>query len=231
MKTSNKLLLIATLIMFGYLVVFNFQLKAEYLKGDYKSQFYGMQQTPLNSFNTIEHKAANLINLHIEKGPVFAVWMNESVKDRIIITQRNNTLYIDYKDKTHFKNYLAGIIVTCPAVNSIIAKPITIPDTQFWSATTTISGFDQDVMNINANRSTEIELTKNAINNLNAGTGESNAALTIQNDNQIKNATFKIAGKSLLKQLAVITNPNYSYTDSATITLNGKSFHQQKAAN
>ena len=39
MKTSNKLLLLATVILFGYLAIFNFQLRAEYLKGDFRKLY------------------------------------------------------------------------------------------------------------------------------------------------------------------------------------------------
>ncbi|MDB4924710.1 hypothetical protein [Mucilaginibacter sp.] len=225
MKTSNKLLLAATFIMFAYLVIYDFQLKAEYVKGDYKKRFYNMEHTALNSFTAVENKVGNSLNINIEKGPKFEIWINKWLKDKVVITQRNNTLYIDNKDK-NARYYQSGITIICPAVSVITTTPHILPDWQFTDGKTTISGFTQDMMTIRANKFTEIELNKNSLDKLNASTGDSKAILTIHSDNQIKAASFNIIGKSDLKLFNTIANANYNYTDSATVTLNGKSFHQ-----
>lgn len=223
MKTSNKLLLTATVIIFTYLAVYDFQLKAEYVKGDYRSRFYNMKHTALNRFTSIENNAGNKLGVNIEKGPKFEIWINDFLADKVVVTQRNNTLYIDFKDK-QFSFYQAGITIICPAVDSIIASTQVSPDWQFSSGKTTVTGFTQDVMNIRANKLTEIELSKNSLGKLIASTGGSNATLTIRSDNQIKAADINIIGKSDLKLFNTIANSSYNCTDSATITLNGKLF-------
>jgi hypothetical protein len=229
MKTSNKLLITTTLIMFGYLVVYVFQLKAEYLKGDFKSRFYGMQYTGLGSFNKIEHRAGNMLSIQVEKGPKFGVWLKNGVADRVAFTTKNNTLYIDMKDKSRFVYFESAIIVTCPDLNSINTTSIVNAETSFWnSAKTYVRGFDQDSLNITADQHTEIQLNKNSLGKLNAATKASNAAITVHNDNQIKGAAFNILGKSELKLFSNIANSSYNYTDSANIILNGKSFRQFK---
>lgn len=223
MKTSNKLLLTATVIIFAYLAVYDFQLKAEYVKGDYKSRFYNMKHTALNRFTSIENNVGNLLGVTIEKGPKFEIWINNFLADKVGITQRNNTLYINFKDK-QFKFYQGGITIICPFVNSITASPLVSPNWQFSVEKTTVTGFAQDVMNIHANKFTEIELSKNSLGKLIASTGGSNATLTILRNNQIKAADINIIGKSELKLFNTIANSNYNCTDSATITLNGKLF-------
>lgn len=225
MKTSNKLLLLATVILFGYLAIFNFQLRAEYIKGDFKTPYYGMKFTPLNSFTTIRNNAGNVLALRVEKGPKFGVWMVDNLKEKLALTERNNTLFVDYVNKTHFNYYQSGIVVVCPEVNTVITTPLTTHQVMFWErAVTGISGFTQDVMNIEAGKSTQVELDENTIGKLNAATTASEASITLDTHNLIQAADFKIAGKSDLRLLSQITNGTYSYTDSATITLNGKSF-------
>ncbi|MES2427897.1 MAG: hypothetical protein V4560_13040 [Bacteroidota bacterium] len=224
MKTSNKLLLLATVILFGYLAIFNFQLRAEYLKGDFKKLYYGMKFTPLNSFTTIRHNAGNVLALRVEKGPKFGVWMRDNLKEKLALTERNNTLFVDYVDKQH-SNYYSGIVVVCPEVNTVITTPLKTHQVMFWEREVTqVSGFTQDAMNIVAGKSTQIELNKNTISKLNAATTASNATIKVNAENLIQAAEFKIAGKSDLQLLSQIAKSTYSYTDSATITLNGKSF-------
>ncbi len=225
MKTSNKLLLLATVILFGYLAIFNFQLRAEYLKGDFRKPYYGMKFTPLNSFSNVQHNAGNVVYLSVEKGPRFGVWMRDNLKGKLSLTERNNTLFVDYIDKQHFNYYLSGIVVVCPEVNTVTTTPLTAHQVMFWErAVTQVSGFTQDVMNIVAGKSTQVELNKNTIGKLNAATTASDATITVNAENQIQAGDFKIAGKSDLRLLSQITIGTYSYTDSATITLNGKSF-------
>jgi hypothetical protein len=225
MKTSNKLLLLATVILFGYLAIFNFQLRAEYIKGDFRKPYYGMKFTPLNSFTTIQHNAGNILVLRVEKGPKFGVWIMGNLKEKLVLTERNNTLFVNYVDKQNFNYYRSGIVVVCPQVSTIITTPLTTHQVNFWQrAVTRVSGFTQDVMNIVAGKSTQVELDENTIGKLNAATTASDASVTVNTSNLIQAADFKIAGKSDLKLLSQIANSNYSYTDSATITLNGKSF-------
>jgi hypothetical protein len=215
--------------MFGYLVVYVFQLKAEYLKGDFKSRFYGMQYTGLGSFNKIEHRAGNMLSIQVEKGPKFGVWLKSGVADRVAFTTKNNTLYIDMKDKNRSVYFESAIIVTCPDLSSINTTPTLNAEPSFWrSARSYVRGFDQDSLNVTADEHTEIELSKNVLNKLNAATKASNAAITVNNDNRIKSAAFNILGKSELKLFNNIANSSYNYTDSAAITLNGKSFRQFK---
>jgi hypothetical protein len=228
MKTSNKLLIAASLVLLSYLVIFDFQLKAEFLKGDFRGRFFDMQNTPLTNFTAVKNRAGNIIGINIEKGPKFGVWISKYIKDNVVITQHNDTLYIDNKDKIRFYNFEKGIIITCPAVSSITAVPFKIPENQYndGSAKTSVSGFNQDMMTVLAYKSTEIELSKNSLGKLNAATGASKATLTIHGDNQINNASFNIIGKSDLKLFNVIANSSYTYTDSATVTLNGKTLRR-----
>ena len=224
MKISNRLLVAATVLVFAYLVVFDLGLRAEYRKGNYKNRFYHMNYKALNHFTKIEQRAGNVLDLRIEKGSKFGIWMDDYFKDKIVVKQLNGTLYIDYVDRAHFNNRPSGIIVTCPFVNSIVTIPLITPETSLWSVgRTTVTGFKQDAMAVSADKQTEIILTHNQLNKLNAGTTASKATVTVNDDNQINDASFKILGRSELKLYQTIKKSDYNYTDSATITLNGKS--------
>ena len=151
--------------------------------------------------------------------------MVDNVKEKVALTERDNTLFVDYVNKTNFNYYQSGIVVVCPEVNTVITTPLAPHQVMFWErAVTKVSGFTQDVMNIVVGKDTQFELDENAIGKLNAAATASDATITVNTHNQIQAADFKIAGKSELKLLSQIAKSNYSYTDSATITLNGKSF-------
>lgn len=225
MKTSNKLLITATIIIIGYLVAYDFSLKAEYIKGDYKSRFYNMKRIPVSGFDAIENNAANFTDLTIEQGPEYGIWINERIKDKVVITKNNKTLLINYKADNGF-TYRHHMIITCPDLRSIITRPEFVQGEQAAGAETQVTGFNQDMMTIQAANGTSIALVHNNINKLNAGTTDSKATLTIHGENTIKDASFNILGRSELKLLnPAIAKSHFNYTDSTTMTLSGRALH------
>jgi hypothetical protein len=222
MKTSNKLLITATLIIIGYLVAYDFSLKAEYVKGAYTSRFYTMKRIPLTNFNAIENNAANFTSLIIEQGPEYAIWVNKRLHNELSFTMQNKTVSINYKpEEGHL--YLDEIIVTCPNLNSIITKPTLENGEQQGGGTTLVSGFKQDEMNVQSNNFTLISLKDNTINKLNAATGANGGHINVTTDNIIKHANFNILGRGRLVLLdPAIEKASYKFSDSAEISLSGK---------
>src|SRR5665213_2713712 len=104
MKTSNKILMAAALVVIAWLVIYDNALKAEYVKGDFKKPHYHMLQLNFSNFNTIEHNAGNIIGLKIEKGP-YSVWVDDYVKDKITISQNGQDLTINYTSKENVNDY------------------------------------------------------------------------------------------------------------------------------
>jgi hypothetical protein len=241
MKTSNKLIISATLIIIGYLVAYDFALKAEYVKGTYKSRFYQMKQLSFKNFNAIEHNAANNINLRVEQGPGFGVWVDERLKDKIIIRQHKQTLSIYYNSKDNYRRYAIDhdIIIICPYINSIITNAHFYADTvktatgiqttmshPDFGTPTTITGF-KSTMSIQANTFTKIEMYNNNLPALNALVNGNNAVLKIDTTNIIKVATIQTSGESVLSLLnPAIETLHYNIADSTELTLSGKSFRQ-----
>jgi len=244
MKTSNKILMAAALVLIAWLVIYDNALKAEYVKGDFKKPHYHMQQLSFSNFNTIEHNAGNIIGLQVEKGP-YGVWVDDYIKDKINISQNGQTLVITNTSKENVNDY-RGIIISCPDVISITSNPFINPKKAtgdrylrqngnsmiieyFQHETILVTGFNQPVMNLQANQFTEFELKKNTLGQLNAKVGDKQrgqAGLTIDADNNISTADLQVPGKSTLTLDNVTINKvTYKVTDSAEVTLTGKAVH------
>ena len=86
------------------MVIYDNDLKAEYLKGDFKSRFHNMEELSIKDFTSVDVLSANVIDATIEKGPKFAVWVKKNFKDEI-------KKYLSYKNVvTDEQAYLIYII-------------------------------------------------------------------------------------------------------------------------
>jgi hypothetical protein len=232
MKTSNKIFLAAALLIFVYLVGFDFTLKAEYEKGTYKSRFYGMQQIKLQNFNNIDHKAANMVGLRIEQGSTYGVWVHNYFKDEVTISQSGQTLTINYTGKDVRQWYKTGIIITCPVISEVTAAPFIMPknfeeeDEFFMQGRVEIAGFKQTLpLSIRSDRSIDVKMVKNDLAEFNATLGNTNAdkaQLSVEHSNHIQVAHINLKGKAKLNLInPIIIKPNYQFEDSTEVTLSG----------
>ena len=121
MKTSNKLILAATIVIFAYLVVSDFALKAEYATGNYQKEHYAMDHIALKNFTTIQNNAGNIIDVEIIRGDKFEVFIREEVKDRVTISQKNDTVFMDTKGQPEYSMY-GAIKIKCPYFNTLITR-------------------------------------------------------------------------------------------------------------
>ncbi len=240
MKTSNKLLVVITIVIVAYLVVFDAGLKAEYLKGDFKSRFFGMEELPIKDFSNVEHLSADVIDASIEKGPEFAIWLRKDLKDKVQIIKKGKTLIIKYIGTlgVHNTYFSGGIIITCPQLDSITTKPymqhIKVVDygsnktytTSSYVGDIDVVGFDQQKMVVKASELTQIELKNSKLENMEAIVGDnsiSTGSLVIDSTNHIKLANIKVNGKSELR----MTNPDittlkHDFSDSVSLILTGR---------
>jgi hypothetical protein len=95
-------------------------------------------------------------------------------------------------------------------------------------ATTTVTGFTQANIELQANKYTEIELKNNTIGELNAKVGDQNgqAGLTLDADNNIAAANLEVPGRSTLTlDNLFIEKMTYHMADSAQVNLTGKATH------
>ena len=231
MKTSNKLFIAAILIIIASMVAFDFALRAEYLKGNYKSQFYGMQKLNFKDFNKIDNRVANRVNLKIMYGINFTIWANNNIKDYIKISKNGSELIIDSlsSQKSNPNHFYAEITIICPSLNKVVTSSKSVGNS-YEDAATNLQGFNLQNLNLIINNSTHINLENSKIGNLQANVGSNltqHAYLFIASNNQIENATIDVPGKNQL----VIENPkinksNFTISDSANVSLGGSILKQ-----
>ncbi|MEO8885498.1 MAG: DUF2807 domain-containing protein [Mucilaginibacter sp.] len=236
MKTSNKLLILVTAIILIFLVIYDNGLKAEYVKGAFRSRFFRMEQLSFKDFSNIKHNSADKVGIRVEKGDKYQVWIKSDLKDKLTITQQGKTLTIKMNGQngTRIWGYQDGIIIICPQIDSLTT--LTDADASNrkvdykyadYNNANFIIGFHQTKMVINQNRVTGVELIGNQIDDLQATVGDKltgKAYLNINANNGIKQANIQVPGKSEFKlSNAHIGKLNYVIADSAKVTLSGKS--------
>lgn len=222
-----------TTVIVAYLVVFAAGLKAEYLKGDFKTRFYQMEQLSFKNFSNIKHNAGDMFGVKIEKGDKFQVWVKSFIKEEINIKQIGQTLVINIPKNTKPRSYNSGIVIICPQIDSLTitsdAEANNKPIDQYssYNVYNLIQNFNQPKMFIKLNKLTALELEANSIDELQAIAGDDiigKAYLDINHTNIFKVANINVPGKSELK----LENPTvgkliYTLADSAKITTFGKS--------
>lgn len=242
MKASNKLLVIITIAVIAYIVVFDSELKAEYLKGDFKDPLFGMEKMPIKDFSNIEHLSANVLDATIEKGPEFTVLIRKDLKDKVKLTKRGNTLVIEFIGKFERYNmyFGGGIKIICPQLNSITTKPFIQKNIEEnhdgqnneYVGDIDVVGFDQPKMVLNAGPLTQIELKDNKLDSMKSTIGDNTyykGGLNINANNSIKFANIKVLGNSELK----MTNPKigtvkHDISDNASLVLTGSALRLLK---
>lgn len=238
MKTSNKLFIATILFIIISMITYDFALRAEYLKGTYKSPFYGFEKiTAFKGFSTIDNRAANLISVKIQQGNNSGIWVRNNLKDRISISNKGTTLVIDVADKKSpsLSPYENSITIICPWVDQLITSPFSVQkgkdESDYYSSgTITLAGFKQQNLTLNISKAVSLILEKNKIDYLQALVGDSlsdNAQLIINSNNQINFATIKVAGKNSLEiQNPQIVKPDFNIADSAKVILGGRFLNQ-----
>lgn len=238
MKTSNKILLLATLIILSYLTFFDFKLKAEYLKGKYKTRFYSMKEQKVGEFRSIENNTSNL-HVRIEKGDQFEIWYDDDLKDNLELTNKNNQLVINYNKKDNDDDFIksGNLIIICPkieavAINKVLKMKDYLSTEYIPNGVTIIHNFNQDKLELIVKSVTELILDKNKFNLLSAKVGDSkstNGTLTILNNNEINNLYVELNGTSILNlNDPMINKAELKISDSADVKLSGRALKYLK---
>ncbi len=237
MKTSNKLLLAAALMISAYCVASAFALKKEYLKGDYKKRFYNMKQVKLADFDAVYADVPST-NISIEYGPEYAIWGNKDLED-IDITKKGKTLKIEMKPFAKPSNgYGYQIIVICPELKSLKLGDKLDPQRELainnepWNnkingSYNEIKGFKQAAMSVEVNNATYLTLIENKLGNFNGAANWGN--LTLTRINTIDSANIDI--KSFCEfniDNAAIKYPTYKFANTAKVTVTGEALHLLK---
>lgn len=236
MKTSNKFLLTAVLLLIISVGIYDFQLKAEYLKGDYKNPYKGFVTLNLKNFKVIELGSSTAINIMLVKGP-FKVLADPDAMEFMKIEQHHDSLFIHAAFKDNFHNVRSAqmLYISCPELKAFLADAKhltagnqivdTIGSADFKWRPTIISGFTGDKLSITLDHASTILLKNNKFNTLNAITGISNGSasnLSIETGNQFSKTNLDIRNKSRLWiKDDSLSSINYKLADSAKLILNG----------
>lgn len=236
MKTSNKILLAIGLIMVAYLVGYDFALKTEYDKGEFRSRFYKMKALNFTNFKVIKNNGANLMGMRIEKGKKYGVWIHNELKKHVTVKQHGQTLELSYNEPENADDrysYSDMVIITTPNIDSVITSPYVRPKSELsrvnYSAytNTVVYGFNQPQLMVKANRYTQIQLDNDRIDKLDAQVGDaktSYAELTVTDNNHIKFANWQVLGKSNLTLYgSTFDKCQYTIADSARVLVYGSS--------
>ncbi|SCW42756.1 hypothetical protein [Mucilaginibacter sp. NFR10] len=236
MKTSNKFLLTAILLLVISVGIYDFQLKAEYLKGDYKNPYKGFVTLNFRDFKVIELGSSTAINIMLVKGP-FKVLADPDAMEFMKTEQRHDSLFIRaaFKDNFHNVHSQNVLYISLPRLEGFYADAKykagegQITDTtaaeDFKWRPTTISGFSGDKLNVTLDHASTILLKNNKFNILNATTGISNGSasnLSIETGNQFAKTNLDIRNRSRLWiKDDSLSSINYKLADSAKLILNG----------
>jgi hypothetical protein len=221
MKTSNKLLIALVLIAIVYSIANAFALKAEYLKGDFKSRFFGMNKVSLNGFDVVDNNVANALDVTVEYGKEYAVWIDKKAVDDVTISKKGSVLNIDFK-RDDVPAYRNRVVIICPRLSSLKSgyKSLMGKD---GGAITTIRGFTQDSLLVRVNNATQLNLDSNNLKKLDAqiNAGE----LTLTKTNKITMGSFEVksdAYNHLTIEDAEIEKVKYNFVGDAKVSLTGK---------
>jgi len=238
MKTSNKFVLAALVVLFVGLAFFNNALQAEYRTGAFRDPLRNFVTLPLRDFNSLHLQAANLASVQIQRGP-YSVRVFKPLADVLQVKQQGESLTLGVNFPDESRPYLLSsekpaIIITCPdlvalhtdATYAVNGKAKT-DQAQPWDGFRTImQGFQQDSLSIQADNGSSVELRDNTLQHLRvvAGHAKGEPIVRLHLGNHIQQARFVMGGKSkLIFDELSIPQLAYQFADSATTTLPGRS--------
>lgn len=237
MRTSNKILIAAFVLLAISLAFYDLRLRAEYQKADYTNPYRGYNNLNYRDFDEIELNASTAVNIIVVQGP-YKVLTNPNSGDFLHISQQGKRLIINAAFPDHYRNVLADHImyISCPKLsvlrtdaqytaNSILVTDTVAHNLQWYP--TLIKGFRMDSLILRADHASNIVLENNRINTLQGIIGQSHgsgSALTIGGGNIFVNSNLNVCNKSQLVIKGTISpDLNYYLADSATLTVNGSS--------
>ncbi|MFC0514923.1 hypothetical protein ACFFGT_11965 [Mucilaginibacter angelicae] len=238
MKTSNKLLIAAITLLLLSTALYDFQLKAQYKKGDFRNRFGDFINLNLSGFKIINLKSSTAINIMLAKGP-FKVLADPDAMEFARVEKHGDTLMVEASFRSNFHNARTPYVlyVSCPEISEVIADAHyiayenhitdTLAAADFSWRPTVITGFTLNSLKLSLNHASNITLENDSIATLNAVTGIENGSasnLILGINNHIGNARLDIRNKSRLWiKEAVNTRLNYQIADSAKLIVNGAS--------
>jgi hypothetical protein len=232
MKTSNKWLLAALLLLLGSLTAYNMGLRAEFRKGAYKDPNRNTVALNFKDFTEIDLQAANVVGLKVVAGP-YSVRLNKDAGKYVKVTQQGPrlTIAVVFPDGRQSVGGRQAMTISLPQLARLSAtgtylmngKPVT--DKHPVGLSVRIEGFRQDSLNVQQDHGTQVELARNQLGFLRAEAGHSPGShpqLRIENSNRIGAAYLSVQNEGQLQlDAGGIANLRTQFGDSVKATLTG----------
>jgi len=237
MKTSNKLIFAALLLLLATLAWYDCLLKAAYVSGKYKDPYSGFVSLKNTGFDTVDLVSSTAANVKFIQGP-FSVKIDSNSLGYVRIRQTGKQLQIN---AVFEGDYVSGrspyvLVISCPKLSAVNADATyssngklvtdTIVRDDWRMRQVLIDGFKQDSLQISQDYGSTVVLANNHIGSVSAQAGKSagsGSKLVIMEGNQFQSANIDVFNNSrLLLNNSLITNLNYHLADSAKVIITGK---------
>lgn len=236
MKTSNKLILVAVLVILVCLVAYDLLLKAEYKSGDYKIPYKSYVALPWKNFDIVEVNSSTAANVQFVQGP-FGVKIDDRALTYTTIRQQGNRLQINagYENNYLWNPHPYLLLISCPKLTKVYTnatyyvdgRPFTdsVAREQWNMRKVLIDGFKQDSLSVEQDYGSTVILANNSIRSLHAAIGKSKGSSSIiilKENNQFDNASLDIGNRSKLElENCLIHHLAYRLSDSAKLIVSG----------
>lgn len=236
MKTSTMIIITAVVIIMGCLTAFNYNLKGEYLSGEYKSRFKNMDFTSLKGIEELDLRDANLLGIRIEQGNKEGIWISKDISDKVHfkVDAQLFTLTADHDNGDGFIMQDGGVIIVTKSLNAVKTSPDVQDSKKYYrgSSEVSINGYQLGQLDVQVCKDVRLSLNNMKMNSLHAAVGDKtygSAELLISSDTKINTAQMDLPGASRLTLLnPTIIKATYNLSDSATVTLSGKAVQMIK---
>lgn len=232
MKTSNKWLLAALLLLLASLSAYNMGLRAEYATKSYKDPLRNTTALNFKDFSEVDVQGASLMKVKVVAGS-YSVRVDKEAAQYVKVSQLGARLTIAVvfpKDR----EWLGGnetLLISCPQLKQLTAgvaysiEGKTMKDRNRGRGNVRIQGFRQDSLLVQHDYATQVELADNQLAYLRAETGRrpgSTSVLHIEKSNRIQAADLNLQSQSELKlEAGGIGRLGTQFGDSVKATLSG----------
>lgn len=200
MKTSNKIILAAIMVVFGSLVFFNFKLKSKYDSKGYRDRFHDMEYTAVPGVRKLDIQSANRIGIQIEYGTKEGLWVAKALKEKIKIVTKGDSLKLDFIGETKPSTVLVKglfLILITKDLNRIVATHADRrKDAGFSESDIRLKDFNLSKLNLTVSSDTHFYFDRVKVDTLNAIVGGDDyagkAELTLPFNTSINEANFNI---------------------------------------
>lgn len=232
MKTSNKWLLAALLLLLGSLTAYNRDLRAEYARGAYKNPLLSTTALNFKDFTEVDVPAASLLGVRVVAGP-YGVRVNKAAEKYVRVTQQGTRLIVALafpEDVKHMERTEAVTIslprlrqLTAGGAYSAAGKLLT--ERRGQGGHVQIDGFRQDSLRVQPDLGARLNLTGNQLGYLRADAGRtpgSHPVLCLDGRNRIGVADLHVQSQGELQlETGGIGQLRTAFGDSARATLSG----------